>query len=53
VSSALIGELVGVEETDEGEWRVRFFAAPLGIIDAAGNRLRRPKPPIRPQPKPE
>jgi len=52
VSSALIGELVGVEETDEGEWRVRFFAAPLGIIDAAGNRLRRPKPPIRPQPKP-
>ena len=41
VSTALAGETVCVEETEQGEWRVRFYAVPLGIIDAKTNRLRR------------
>jgi len=41
VSTALVGETVCVEETEKGEWRVRFYAVPLGIIDAKTNRLRR------------
>jgi putative transposase len=45
VSTALAGETVCVEETDQGEWQVRFYALPLGIIDATTNRLRRPRAP--------
>ena len=41
VSTALAGETVCVEETDQGEWQVRFYALPLGVIDAKTNRLRR------------
>lgn len=41
VSSALIGEAVGVEETTGGQWLVRFFDVPLGIIDQASRKLRR------------
>ena len=41
VSTALAGETVCVEETEQGEWRVRFYAVPLGVIDAKTNRLRR------------
>jgi len=41
VSTALAGETVCVEETEQGEWRVRFYAVPLGILDAKTNRLRR------------
>lgn len=47
VSSALIGEAVGVEENADGQWLVRFFDVPLGIIDQASRKLRRrgvPKP---------
>jgi putative transposase len=41
VSTALAGETVCVEETDDGQWRVRFYAQPLGVIDPKTNRLRR------------
>jgi putative transposase len=42
VSEALIGEPVAVEETEDGEWRVRYADVELGFIDASG-RLRRRK----------
>ena len=42
ISNALIGEAVGVEETQTGDWLVRFFDIPLGIIDRAIPKLRRP-----------
>jgi len=45
VSSALIGEAVGVEETADGQWLARFFDVPLGIIDQASRKLRRPVAP--------
>jgi putative transposase len=40
VSEALIGEPVAVEETEEGEWLVRYARVELGFIDKRG-RLRR------------
>jgi len=42
LSSALIGEPVGIEEDEDGLWRVRFGPVLLGTIDASG-RLRRPR----------
>jgi putative transposase len=42
ISSALIGEPVGLEEGEDGLWRVRFGPVLLGTIDASG-RLRRPR----------
>ncbi|HZZ61536.1 MAG TPA: hypothetical protein VFE63_10210 [Roseiarcus sp.] len=42
VSEALIGEPVAVEETEEGEWLVRYAQVELGFIDNSG-RLRRRK----------
>jgi len=42
VSEALIGEPVAIEETEEGEWRVRYADVELGFIDKSG-RLRRRK----------
>jgi transposase InsO family protein len=42
VSEALIGEPVAVEETEDGEWRVRYADIELGFIDKSG-RLRRRK----------
>jgi putative transposase len=44
VGEALIGEPVAVEETEEGEPRVRYAHVELGFIDRNG-RLRRSKPP--------
>jgi hypothetical protein len=41
VSSALIGEPVGIEETDDGTWQVSYGPVPLGILDPSG-KLRRP-----------
>jgi putative transposase len=41
VASALAGEAVAVEETDEGRWQVRFFDVPLGVIDTAKQKLTR------------
>jgi hypothetical protein len=49
VSEALVGEPVAIEETEEGEWRVRYAHVELGFIDKAG-RLRRRKLPSPPQP---
>jgi putative transposase len=49
ISEALIGEPVAIEETDNGEWLVRYAHIELGRIDEAG-RLRRRKPPPPPRP---
>jgi putative transposase len=44
ISEALIGEPVAIEETDDGEWLVRYAHLELGFIDRSG-RLRRRRPP--------
>ena len=41
VCSALIGEAVAIEETEQGQWQVRFFDVPIGIIDQKTRKLRR------------
>ena len=41
ISEALAGETVGVAETEDGDWIVRFAAVDLGIIDRASKKLRR------------
>jgi putative transposase len=47
VSEALIGEPVAIEETEAGEWRVRYAEVELGCIDKSGRLRRRklPRPP--------
>jgi transposase InsO family protein len=40
VSEAVRGELVGVAETDRGDWTVRFMDVELGRIDRATRRFR-------------
>jgi len=34
--------VVAVEETEDGEWQVRFYDLPIGVIDAEKRKLRRP-----------
>jgi len=47
VSEVLIGEPVAVEETEAGDWRVRFANVELGYIDLPRRRLtRKPPPPV-------
>ncbi|QIO37413.2 integrase core domain-containing protein [Bradyrhizobium sp. 1(2017)] len=41
ICSALGGEAVAVEETEDGAWQVRFFDVPIGIIDQQTRKLRR------------
>ena len=41
VSETLAGEQVAVEEADNGEWKVRIYAHPLGVIDIRHMKLRR------------
>ena len=41
VSTALAGEAIAVEETEDGQWLVRFYDAPIGLIDPNKKRLRR------------
>lgn len=41
ITSALAGEPVAVEETEQGHWRVRFHDLPIGLIDRKTNRLGR------------
>lgn len=41
ICSALVGEAVAVEESEDGYWQVRFFDVPIGIIDQKTRRLRR------------
>lgn len=58
VSDALIGEPVAVEETEAGEWHVRFFDVPVGRIDPIKRKLLRLSSPAQahkhtPQQKPE
>jgi len=40
-----VGETVAVEETEDGQWLVRFYDAPIGLIDIAKKKLRRPSLP--------
>jgi len=47
ISTALVGEAVAVEESDDGQWLVRFYDAPLGVIDPAKKKLRRRADPTR------
>jgi len=41
VSTALVGELVAIEETDSQELLMRFYDTPIGVIDTRQKRLRR------------
>lgn len=41
IADALIGEAVAVEETEAGQWQVRFFDAPIGVLDPENRKLRR------------
>ena len=41
VSTALVGEIVAVEETEDGQWLVRFYDTPIGLIDIVKKKLRR------------
>jgi hypothetical protein len=43
VSGALIGEPVGLAETDDGRWSVRYGPILLGFIDHRSDRLKRPR----------
>ena len=45
ISQALAGEPVGLQDTDDGGWTVRYGPIDLGVIDHRADRLRRPKPP--------
>ncbi len=40
VSETLVGEPVGVAETETGDWIVRFASYPVGLIDRRTKRLR-------------
>ncbi len=46
ICSALVGEAVGVEETEDGSWRVRFFEVPIGVIDRKTRKLHRLTVPV-------
>jgi len=41
VSQSLVGEAVAIEETEAGEWALRFYNHPIGVIDERHERLRR------------
>jgi putative transposase len=43
VSEALTGEPVGLAETEDGRWTVRYGPVLLGFIEHRGDRLKRPK----------
>lgn len=45
ICSALAGETVAVEETEDGHWRVRFFDVPIVIIDRDTRKPRRYRQP--------
>jgi len=40
ISTALVGELVGIAENEAGDWLVRFADIDLGVIDRSTRRLR-------------
>jgi len=41
VSQALICETIGVTETEDGHWLVRFADVELGLLERGSNRMRR------------
>lgn len=41
VSATLAGELIAVEETEHGEWALRFYDHPLGYVDMTRRVVRR------------
>jgi transposase InsO family protein len=41
ISESLVGEPVGIAETEQGDWIVRFMETDLGIIDRKTKKLRR------------
>ena len=43
VSQTLAGEAVAIEETEDGEWALYFYAHPLGIIDTKRMRIGPPQ----------
>jgi hypothetical protein len=45
ISQALVGEWVGIAETEAGDWMVRFFDYELGLIGRRGGKLRPFGPP--------
>lgn len=47
VSTALVGELVAIEETDSHDLVMRFYDTPIGVIDPQQKRLRRLAVPAR------
>ncbi|RAZ72473.1 integrase, partial [Mesorhizobium atlanticum] len=49
VSATLAGEPIAIEETEDGEWTMRFHTHPLGFIDEKHMKLvRRSAAPRRP-----
>ena len=55
IGEALIGEPVGLSETEAGDWQVCYGPVELGSIDLAGKFDRRKAgvhPRLAPQPKP-
>jgi transposase InsO family protein len=43
INAALAGEPIGLVETDDGRWAVRYGPVLLGFIDHRGDRLTRPR----------
>jgi len=41
ISEVLVGEPVGIAETEDGDWIVRFADVDLGVIDRRSKKLRR------------
>ena len=44
IGEPLAGEWICLNETEAGDWQVRFYNAPVGIIDRATNQLQSMKP---------
>jgi putative transposase len=47
ISSALIGEPIGLREDEDSTWAVSYGPIELGVITHRGDRLRKPKRPAR------
>jgi transposase InsO family protein len=47
VSSALVGELVAMQETPNDQWVMRFYDISIGVLDPRQKRLRRLTGPAR------
>ena len=51
ISEALIGEVVGIREREDGHWLIRFAKIPLVLIDRYSGKLARFGPGRPPRPK--